>query len=295
MSILPLAQSQSFHVNQSELVLVALWTPIAIALAVGLRIFGRQSIAGPARAEAGESPVPMLAVILLGLLTWVVGVGLVLPLQKGYSTDEARLTAADAWAKLAAVAVMAITLQLIRPGNLRRLGLNLGRLHSGLILGLIGFVIIMPAVQWAGLGTGWVIEHFHLPIDPRHELFRLWAENGRRFHILVVVSAVVIAPLAEELIFRGLLQTALVGLFGQLIGRRGNGSATFAPLARWAAVIYASLAFAMVHEGWTRPMIIVLSFGLGYLYERTGNLWANTALHAIFNGSQVLTFIYLQS
>jgi membrane protease YdiL (CAAX protease family) len=64
--------------------------------------------------------------------------------------------------------------------------------------------------------------------------------------------------------------------------------------ARWAAVVVASLMFALVHETWMSPMILVLSLGLGYVYERTGNLWAPILVHAIFNTISTVVFLNLR-
>jgi len=59
----------------------------------------------------------------------------------------------------------------------------------------------------------------------------------------------------------------------------------------WLAIVFASLLFAMIHPGWMRPGIFVLSLGLGYIYERTGNLWAAITMHALFNS--ISTIVYL--
>lgn len=59
----------------------------------------------------------------------------------------------------------------------------------------------------------------------------------------------------------------------------------------WAAIALTSLAFASVHPIWMFPAIFTLSLVLGYLYERTGNLWVNIGLHATFNATS--TFFYL--
>ena len=40
------------------------------------------------------------------------------------------------------------------------------------------------------------------------------------------------------------------------------------------------------------PALFVLSLGLGWLYERTGSLWAVMLMHALFNASQI-TFTLL--
>jgi membrane protease YdiL (CAAX protease family) len=55
------------------------------------------------------------------------------------------------------------------------------------------------------------------------------------------------------------------------------------PLAAWIAVIVTALLFASVHEAWSSPAIFVLAIGLGFTYERTGNLWSNITIHILFN------------
>jgi membrane protease YdiL (CAAX protease family) len=41
------------------------------------------------------------------------------------------------------------------------------------------------------------------------------------------------------------------------------------------------------------PPLFVLAIGLGYLYERTGNLWATICAHSLFNAVQLLLFFQL--
>jgi membrane protease YdiL (CAAX protease family) len=48
------------------------------------------------------------------------------------------------------------------------------------------------------------------------------------------------------------------------------------------------MAFSILHEPWSVPLIFVLSLMLGYLYERTGTLWAPIAVHFVFNAVNVL-------
>jgi len=106
--------------------------------------------------------------------------------------------------------------------------------------------------------------------------------------------AAFVAPLAEEIFFRGILQTALVqygwGLLVPQLLRPGVIPEVYRPTVahRWGAIVVASAAFALVHQLDAAPVIIVLALGLGYVYERTGNLWSAIVLHVGFNTSQLL-------
>jgi membrane protease YdiL (CAAX protease family) len=95
------------------------------------------------------------------------------------------------------------------------------------------------------------------------------ADTGFLWHVLSLVSAVVLAPLAEEVFFRGLVQSVLRNYFG----------------SPWVAVALASLLFASVHMDlhWA-PALTALGLVLGYSYERTGRLLAPVLIHALFNG-----------
>ncbi len=58
---------------------------------------------------------------------------------------------------------------------------------------------------------------------------------------------------------------------------------------RWFAILVTSAVFAGIHYqpglsnwGWF-PVLFTLAVALGYIYERTGNIWANITVHAGFN------------
>ena len=63
------------------------------------------------------------------------------------------------------------------------------------------------------------------------------------------------------------------------------------PAARWAAIGLTSVAFASLHPTFSIPIIFVFSICLGYLYERTGNLWATIIVHGTFNTMQTILFL----
>ncbi|MEM9915210.1 MAG: CPBP family intramembrane glutamic endopeptidase [Planctomycetota bacterium] len=95
--------------------------------------------------------------------------------------------------------------------------------------------------------------------------------------IAIIVTAVVVGPLLEEIVFRGLLQTLLLEVFGRK--------------ARWTAIVIASAVFASVHLGATTwhalPGLFVLGVALGWIYERTGSLLPVYLIHAVFNGLNI--------
>lgn len=89
--------------------------------------------------------------------------------------------------------------------------------------------------------------------------------------VLVLFLVVVMAPVAEELLFRGYVYRAL---------RNGTGV--------WVAALVSGLIFGGIHLGSSPtefiPPLMLLGVGLALLYQWTGSLYAPVALHA-FNNS----------
>lgn len=103
---------------------------------------------------------------------------------------------------------------------------------------------------------------------------------------ILLISAVILAPLFEELLYRGVMQTAI----GELIG----GQKTSVNV-RWLAVVITSMLFIASHiavGSWhALPSLFVLSIVLGWLVERHGKLWPAIVVHMIFNATNIaLTF-----
>jgi len=109
----------------------------------------------------------------------------------------------------------------------------------------------------------------------KHKMLTALAEMGGVWRVLVIFAAVVLAPLAEEIFFRGLLQSML---------RRYLGHA-------WGGILITSAFFAIVHVPHydAMPALFVLSVVLGYNYERCGRLYAPILIHVIFNGESILS------
>jgi membrane protease YdiL (CAAX protease family) len=87
----------------------------------------------------------------------------------------------------------------------------------------------------------------------------------------VVVAVVILAPIAEEIFFRGVVFNAWL--------REGG--------RRWAYIGSAAL-FAAIHLSLLSLLpIFLLGLALAWVYERTGNLLAPIAMHATVNGISV--------
>jgi uncharacterized protein len=100
---------------------------------------------------------------------------------------------------------------------------------------------------------------------------------------VIIVSAVVVAPLAEEVFFRGMLFQAL----GRFVGR-------------WGAIIVSAAVFAAAHvlaePTWLGgalvfSMILPLGVALAWVFDRRGSLASVIAMHASFNALTVATMV----
>ncbi len=98
-----------------------------------------------------------------------------------------------------------------------------------------------------------------------------------RDRIAVMVMAVVVAPVAEEMIFRGYLYPA---------GKRYVG-----PFLSLGA---SSLLFAALHgHAASLPALFTLAVCLGLAYEKTGTLLVPMVMHAVFNAVSVAAILFL--
>ncbi len=128
-----------------------------------------------------------------------------------------------------------------------------------IVLGTLGTVVVSVAVSQIGLEPQGVKEALEIARDPALFVATLAALAG-------------LAPLVEELVFRGLL-------YGWLAGRWGT-------VVAW---IVSSLAFAAAHIELAH-VILVLPLGLwfGWLRRRTGSLWPSLVSHMVNNGLAVV-------
>lgn len=148
--------------------------------------------------------------------------------------------------------------------RLAEIGLSWERLDRQVIVGGIGFLAaVWPTGMLLLASRAW------RSVETQHALLRaLQTASDGELIAWVVISAVIAAPLAEELLFRVVLQ-------GWLSER----------LPGPAAIGITAVIFALVH-GWRDALPLVpLSLILGYVYDQTRRYWSCVAIHALFNAA----------
>jgi uncharacterized protein len=269
----------------------ALLLAVGAAAAAATGIFRPRAIIGPDRIEPADPLEPLAVAMGGGLFVYFNGSLLLmhhfltapapatLPATEPLSHIDVTI---DLLARTVAVAVIGLMLLLWYPRP-RRIGLSIPRLPVGLATGLLSLLIVTPIMMLVLFATDLALRSSAPYVHPYLQL--LGESHDPRGRLLIFISILIAAPIAEELFFRGCLQTFFVGLFAR---RKSWPPAR----TRWLAVLLTSLLFAAAHgDWWSRPPIFVLSLCLGYAYERTGNLWTAITIHASFNAAQTLLFI----
>lgn len=156
-----------------------------------------------------------------------------------------------------------------RPAEVRRWALlRLRPLSLDAALATTAAIPVLLALSWS-VGEVWTRL---VPVPP--ETFRPFQSltatpEGR---LTVVVFALVVAPILEEFIFRGMVQHPLERRWGpaRAIGLTG-------------------LVFALFHAlPWVLPIHLVLGLAFGYAVYATRSIWAGVVLHAANNSFAAL-------
>ncbi len=215
----------------------------------------------------------MVLLVLLGAyLSWVALVQRVRPDLAATEAFAATATAAQSVVFHWPILVFA-GLRMVRDGTSLRAAFGIeGRrapAHAG--LGAALYPASLPAVAAAAFVAQLAIRRFGIEAGPQ-EVLRLMMDRGAgamRFYLIAL--AVAIAPVAEEILFRGIVMPVLA---------RHTGTV-------WALVASAAV-FAALHMNLAAaaPLFVLgLVLGLAYLYS--GSLTVPIALHAVFNSVSI--------
>ncbi len=140
--------------------------------------------------------------------------------------------------------------------------------------GAVTFLVVLPLVTAAEIAWTWILTKLGAPLEDQDLMDILQNTHSAWLVASLVAVATLIAPVAEELIFRG-------GLFRYFRTR--------AP--RWFVIIATSLLFGALHVHWGGKFeglpsfvpLTVLAVVFCAAYERTGLIGTTIVAHALFN------------
>jgi len=143
------------------------------------------------------------------------------------------------------------------------------RSMRGLGFAALAFLLSLPLVWLAGYLSFLLLggrETIHPLIPLLQKTHNAW------WQLVLVLTAVGMAPVVEETLFRGLLFRAL--------GAR---------LPFWSAAGISGILFAVLHgQAFAVLPITVLGVMLAFIFKRTNNLFASAMAHAMQNGMAVI-------
>ena len=149
--------------------------------------------------------------------------------------------------------------------------LNFLPLKEAIIQGIKGWLTIIPFVLLISLIMNSLIDNQN-GSNPLLEI--VLSNNNYLSFILLFVTTTLLAPLFEEIIFRGILLPILSRDFGIILG-----------------IVISAFIFALAHLSLGEmPALFVLGVGLGVTRIASGSLLSSVIMHSLWNG---LTFFNL--
>ncbi len=148
-------------------------------------------------------------------------------------------------------------------------GLRRTGLARQLALGCVTAVLVFGLSLGLMLLSQWLMRLVHLTPHPQTAIETLQSSPDPARRWVVALTAILLAPVFEEVVFRGLLLVAL-------------RQAGYPRLAFWGTAVF----FAATHLNlMTFLPLVCFAVVLNVLYLRTGSLIGPITAHALFNGT----------
>lgn len=167
--------------------------------------------------------------------------------------------------------------------GLKGFGLNIRTIAKDFFMAMVNLLATWPLILAAVTVTIFLAKLFSgrdYQMHQHQQLEMITEYTQLPLRIMIVFVAVVIAPLLEEMMFRGFVQTTI----RSFINLKNSA---------WPAIAASSLLFAMMHADpghW--PALFVLGVCLGYSYEKSGSLLRPIFIHLLFNASSVAAALH---
>jgi membrane protease YdiL (CAAX protease family) len=172
-----------------------------------------------------------------------------------------------------------VRLLVVDPGALDWRAMKITRLHPGAFTDIaLGALLALPIIFVTGLVAAVLTSIF--PVAPVSPLPPTGDDVGLAISLL---AAVIVAPLAEEILFRGFATTAwALGIGPRRAVVRAALVFAFAHVLPFLLLAPANEVVGLVVVGFGARVPVALA--LGWIFERRGSIWASFGLHAAFNG-----------
>jgi len=217
----------------------------------------------------------LLLLVLGVLLSWCVGSGVgialvqFLPGSNPASMSFYRFVVSTLSFDVATILLIHQFLKLHESGWADFLGLSRPHLGRAILLAVIAGVLVLPVVLALNGFLLWFINSLsrHLATEePAMKILKSTVGTGRQVYF--GVAAILMAPVAEESLFRGILYPCIKQM-------------GYPRLAMWVT----SIVFGAIHMNMVVFIpLTLLGFVLIFVYEKTDKLIAPIATHALFNG-----------
>lgn len=137
---------------------------------------------------------------------------------------------------------------------------------------LLAFIPVL-----AGIYHYWplVLQTLNLPTEPQEVVLQVADMTSFPAILAVGFLVIVLVPISEELLFRGLIYRNLKAFF-----------------PGWWPAIMSSLIFAAMHFNWLSLLpLFLLGAWLCLSYEKTGNIFAPIIVHGLFNANTLMLLL----
>lgn len=173
---------------------------------------------------------------------------------------------------LATVSFVYLFAVVLPRGSWSDLGVRKPRWRDLRSYGLVGGLLLIVMVMLMGI----VIKYFQPDLPPQ-EIEELLRSVTRLPDVLAICfAAVVMAPVAEELFYRGMIYP----LFRKYLGPRGGA-------------VLAGLVFGLAHyDLWRALPLAVGGVALCYFYEKSDSILVPMVAHGVWNGFMCLVIYF---
>jgi membrane protease YdiL (CAAX protease family) len=158
----------------------------------------------------------------------------------------------------------------------KELGLQWGKPRRTLAFGGLGGLAAVP-ISYGAFAIIYFIFYLIAGRGPVSAESEQMQQLSGGYLALVIFTVVVLAPIFEELFFRGLFYPALRNRMGK----------------KWAILLNGMIFGAMHFQPLFMISLVLVGITLAYIYEKTDSLFASMLTHALYNGAVILMALLL--